>query len=49
VKYHLLPSFLLAEVQRQHKIIQSQEQRLVSLEAQLARLVSRQAAADVIK
>ena len=46
VKYHLLPSFLLSEVQRQHKIIVSQERRLISLEARLARLDSRRAAAQ---
>jgi hypothetical protein len=45
VKYHLLPSFLLAAYQEQHKTIRAltslvavQERRLRSLEAQLARL-----------
>jgi hypothetical protein len=35
VKYHLLPSFLLAGYQQQHKVIQALERRLKHLEARL--------------
>jgi hypothetical protein len=41
VKYHLLPSFLLAEVQRQEKIITSQADQMATLERRLTDLEAR--------
>ena len=46
VKYHLLPAFLLADVQRQHKIIASQAKQMAALERRLNMLEARLARAS---